>query len=260
MSYEQIKAYLFEKNPSSMNIYIELSSFKSLSFLLTDSLLSLSKNNFSIINFDPLYYRHCVTKKKPLPNTIFDHNQLQSIKFDNNVLIVGLNLLPKNKMNCFLRELTTHKISNIVFISNSPFKNNDNNLIIRNICSLLIIENSFRKKENVIYSKMDVINLVKCSKENIIFEYENNNNIKKKFKQISLYSGEVKLLFEEIKKIAEHETTFNVKISEEELKQKNEVNLPYIKTSEEKRSDLIEVDDADLDELYEEDPDEDLDI
>ena len=70
----------------------------------------------------------------------------------------------------------------------------------------------------------------------------------------------MKLLFEEIKKIAEHETTFNVKISEEELKQKNEVNLPYIKTSEEKRSDLIEVDDADLDELYEEDPDEDLDI
>ena len=90
--------------------------------------------------------------------------------------------------------------------------------------------------------------------------YLNNNNIIEQFTQIGLYSGEVKSLFEEIKKIAEHETTFNVKITEEELKQKNEVALPYIKTTEEKRKDLIEVDQDDIDELYEEDPDEDLDI
>jgi hypothetical protein len=75
-----------------------------------------------------------------------------------------------------------------------------------------------------------------------------------------MYSGELKFLFEEIKKIAEHETTFNVKITEEELKIKNDIVLPYMKTQEEKREDLIEIDQDDIDELYEEDPDEDLDI
>ena len=52
----------------------------------------------------------------------------------------------------------------------------------------------------------------------------------------------------------------NVNLTENERKEKNEVALPYIKSNEEKRKDLIEVDQEDIDELYDEDPDDDLDI
>ena len=261
MSFELIKNYLYEKNTTPSNIYIELSSFKTFSYLLIDSLLTKSKTTFSIINFDPLYYRFCLSSGKSIPKTIFDSNQtFDTLQFDNNLIIIGADLLPSDSLNNFLQTFSQKKVGTVLFITNSQSKQKENSELIRNVCSLLLIENTFRKKDSSLYVKIDVFNLLKCTKDNIILEYLNNNNIIEQFTQIGLYSGEVKSLFEEIKKIAEHETTFNVKITEEELKQKNEVALPYIKTAEEKRKDLIEVDQDDIDELYEEDPDEDLDI
>ena len=49
-------------------------------------------------------------------------------------------------------------------------------------------------------------------------------------------------------------------LTEKERIEKNKVNLPFIKTEEEKKNELIDVDQEDVDDLYEEDPDEDLDI
>lgn len=261
MSFELIKNYLYEKNTTPSNIYIELSSFKTLSYLLIDSLQTKSNTVFSIINFDLLYYRFCLSSNKALPNTIFDYNQsFDTLQLDKNLIIIGADLLPSFTLNRFLQIFSQKRLGTVIFITNSQSKQNENSELLKNVSSLLLIENTFRKKDSLLYVKIDVFNLLKCTKDNIIFEYSNNNNIIEHFNQIGLYSGEVKSLFEEIKKIAEHETTFNVKITEEELKQKNEVALPYIKTTEEKRKDLIEVDQDDIDELYEEDPDEDLDI
>ena len=102
--------------------------------------------------------------------------------------------------------------------------------------------------------------MIKLNRDYVVFQYEIEDNKINKFSGIKLYSGEMKSLFDEVQKVIEHETTFNVNLTENEKKEKNEVALPYIKSNEEKRKDLIEVDQEDIDELYDEDPDDDLDI
>jgi hypothetical protein len=272
-SYEQIKNLFFEK-VSNINTYLEFHSLKNLNFLLLDSVIATSKIKYKIINFDPLYHRYALSSNSSSILSLLDYSIIsQSNIFssipENELIIVGLDLLPKEQFVTFISLLFNNKKpTSIIFICT----NNQSNLSLNNkeqiktYCNLLLIENTFRKKENNYIVKLNVYNLNKCSKDYVLFIYEtisnnnNNNCVLFKFNSIQMYSGELKFLFEEIKKIAEHETTFNVKITEEELKIKNDIVLPYMKTQEEKREDLIEIDQDDIDELYEEDPDEDLDI
>lgn len=260
MSNEQIRTFLFEKTVNPINIYLELSSFKSLYFFLIDEIRKNSKNNYKIINFDPLYYRHCLLNDDnniifitEYSNNIFDN-------LNNNILIIGVELLNEINLKNFLKELSKLNLNNVIFAISSSINKNYNIQLIKNFCSLLLIENIYRKKDNYIFSKIEVNNMVKLNREYVVFQYEFQDNKINKFSGIKLYSGEMKSLFDEVQKVIEHETTFNVNLTENERKEKNEVNLPYIKSNEEKRKDLIEVDQEDIDELYDEDPDDDLDI
>ena len=141
MSFELIKNYLYEKNTTPSNIYIELSSFKTFSYLLIDSLLTKSKTTFSIINFDPLYYRFCLSSGKSIPKTIFDSNQtFDTLQFDNNLIIIGADLLPSDSLNNFLQTFSQKKVGTVLFITNSQSKQKENSELIRNVCSLLLIE------------------------------------------------------------------------------------------------------------------------
>ena len=272
-SYEQIKNLLFEK-VSNINTYLEFHSLKNLNFLLLDSVIATSKIKYKIINFDPLYHRYALPSNSSSISSFLDYSIIsQSNIFssitENELIIIGLDLLPKEQFVTFISLLFNNKkpISIIFICTNNQSKLSLNNKEqIKTYCNLLLIENAFRKKENNYIVKLNVYHLNKCSKDYVLFIYEttsnnnNNNCVLFKFNSIQMYSGELKFLFEEIKKIAEHETTFNVKITEEELKIKNDIVLPYMKTQQEKREDLIEIDQNDIDELYEEDPDEDLDI
>ena len=158
MSFELIKNYLYEKNTTPSNIYIELSSFKTFSYLLIDSLLTKSKTTFSIINFDPLYYRFCLSSGKSIPKTIFDSNQtFDTLQFDNNLIIIGADLLPSDSLNNFLQTFSQKKVGTVLFITNSQSKQKENNELIRNVCSLLLIENTFRKKDSSLYVTMVII-------------------------------------------------------------------------------------------------------
>ena len=105
MSNEQIRTFLFEKTLNPINIYLELSSFKSLSFYLIDDIRKNSKNNYNIINFDPLYYRHCLLNND---NVIFITQYSNQIfnNLNNNYLIIGVELLNEIDLKNFLKELT----------------------------------------------------------------------------------------------------------------------------------------------------------
>ena len=259
MSNEQIRTFLFEKTLNPINIYLELSSFKSLSFYLIDDIRKTSKNNYNIINFDPLYYRHCLLNND---NVIFITQYSNQIfnNLNNNYLIIGVELLNEIDLKQFLKELRKLNLNNIIFAISSSINKSYNIQLIRNFCSFLLIENIYRKKDNFIFSKIEVNNMIKLNRDYVVFQYEIEDNKINKFSGIKLYSGEMKSLFDEVQKVIEHETTFNVNLTENERKEKNEVALPYIKSNEEKRKDLIEVDQEDIDELYDEDPDDDLDI
>ena len=82
------------------------------------------------------------------------------------------------------------------------------------------------------------------------------------FEKINFYVKEFKDIFEITESKEEPEaqpsSTFKLVLNEKELQAKNEVILPYLKNKEEENR--IIIDQEDLNELYEEDPDGDLDI
>ena len=260
MSNEQIRIFLFEKTITPINIYLELSSFKSFTFYLIDDIRKNSKSNYKIINFDPLYYRHCLLNNDNNISFITEYSKNIFENLTSNILIIGVELLFEYDLNQFFIEFSKLNLNNIIFAISSSINKSHNIQLIKNFCSLLLIENMYRKKDNFLYSKIEVNNMLKLNRDYVVFQYEIQDNKIFKFNGIKLYSGEMKTLFDEVQKVVEHDTTFNVNLTENERKEKNEVALPYIKSNEEKRKDLIEIDQNDIDELYDEDPDDDLDI
>ena len=265
---EIIKNYIYEKNNSQFKIYVELSSYKILYCLFVNDILLKSKNKYEIINFDPIFYRFNILNNNNNNNNFlieFNQKEIENIFNNNNnnkfFIIIGAELLDIKNLNSLLKYLNSKTEINFIFIICSTLNNLNKLLLIQNFSSILLIEKQNRKNLLNFYSKIEVYNISKMSKDFIIFEYNiNNNNYIKNFNEIKLFSGNVKKLFDEITKVVEHETTFNVNLTEKERIEKNKINLPFIKTDEEKRNELIEVDQEDVDDLYEEDPDEDLDI
>ncbi len=139
-----------------------------------------------------------------------------------------------------------------------------NQILIKNFCNYILTGLSFKTNDNNFsyYEKYESINCSKLKKEFLIFEYEYKDNKIGEFKEIKPYFGDIKKLFEGEEKLIEHETTFNVQLTAKELEMKNQVELPYLKKAEDKKDEnmVIEVDQEDFDEMYEEDPDADLDI
>ena len=123
---------------------------------------------------------------------------------------------------------------------------------------------------------MECFNLFKNTKEFFVFEYKIESTINEseylpllraEFYGFSLYKKEHKTIFEiAVEEDAlEPTSTFNLNIKENEAEAKKNVILPYLKENNEELntvidSNLIQVGMDDLNELYEEDPDEDLDI
>ena len=263
---EIIKNYIYEQNNSQFKIYVELSSYKILYCLFVNDILMKSKNKYEIINFDPIFYRFNILNNNNNKNFLIEFNQkeIENIFNNNNnkfFIIIGAELLDIKNLNNLLKFLSRKNEINFIFIICSKLNNSNNILLIQNFASILLIEKQNRTNLLKFYSKIEVYNILKLSKDFIIFEYNiDNNNYIKNFNEIKLFSGDVKKLFDEIVKVVEHETTFNVNLTEKERIEKNKVNLPFIKTEKKKKNELIDVDQEDVDDLYEEDPDEDLDI
>ncbi|MCQ2820159.1 MAG: hypothetical protein MJ252_23070, partial [archaeon] len=190
------------------------------------------------------------------------------IKNSKNILMIGLDYLPSKVLKQFLFKLTNLEYFNklnLVFVCNQSIiedQSNNQNLI-KGFCNYLLNGVSFKVDETKesFYEKYETYNLSKLKKEFIIFEFSYKDNKILQFKEIKTYFGDIKNLFEGEVKLIKHDTTFNVQMTEKDLQMKNQVELPYLKGVDEKKENLaIEVDQEDFDEMYEEDPDQDLDI
>jgi hypothetical protein len=117
---------------------------------------------------------------------------------------------------------------------------------------------------------LEAFNLAKSTVEFVVFEYkicydssQNFNPVDRiEFDNVSMYKKDHKDLFEinDVKEkdvVQEPSSTFNLQIKEKDNEAKKNIILPYLKENNEN---LIQIDQDDLNELYEEDPDEDLDI
>ena len=282
MSSELLNTILYKKIPSFASIHINSETFQKSHFLFLMTLLEKSENAFKIINFDPLFYRfflsHKNTSKKYNISSDFDFfssegevgDIFSSInKNDNNILIIGLNLLnDKEKISEFFYYLNNIKysfnLSKIIFISfKSEIFIND---IINNFCIFSFNEISHINNKGKLYIKYDFYNHKKLSKDNVVFSFELNEqkNLIASFNEILVHNLELQKIFNEVEKPIEHKTQMNLKLTEEERKAKDELVLPFIKSEEEKKKDLDmnKKNDEDNNEEQEivEDPDDDLDV
>ena len=282
MSAELLNTILYKKIPSFASIHINSETFQKSHFLFLMTLLEKSENAFKIINFDPLFYRfflsHKNTSKKYNISSNFDffssEGELGDIfssinKNDNNILIIGLNLLnDKEKISEFFYYLNNTKysfnLSKIIFISfKSDIFIND---IINNFCIFSLNEISHINNKGKLYIKYDFYNHKKLSKDNVVFSFELNEqkNLIASFNEILVHNLELQKIFNEVEKPIEHKTQMNLKLTEEERKAKDELVLPFIKSEEEKKKDLDmnKKNDEDNNEEQEivEDPDDDLDV
>ena len=234
---------------------------------------------FTILNFDPLFFRFYLSHKKPntkynissefsfFSSTTLIKDVFSSInKNITNLLIIGLNFLEQEKIKDFFYYLYNEKsmkiFSKIIFVS---VNSNDlvNNLINNN-CLFSLNEISHAVNKNNLYLKYDFYNYKKLNKENIVFSYEINEQkgLINFFNEILLHNLELQKIFNEVEKPIEHKTQMNLNLTEEERKAKNELILPFIKTEEEKKKafEIVEPEENEEEVEIGEDPDDDLDI
>lgn len=135
-----------------------------------------------------------------------------------------------------------------------------------------IISTEKTKKNNSAKNQMlvlnEITNISKLTKDIGIFEFNlisNNKNPLETLEldKLSIYLKEHKDIFESKAEEAKEEpsSTFKLTLNDNELQAKNETMLPYLKNaSNQNKDNIIQIDQEDLNELYEEDPDGDLDI
>ena len=279
MSSDLLNAIFYKKVSSYVSIHLNSNKFQKTNYLFLINLLEKSENDFKLLNFDPLFYRFYLSYKQPNKKYklssgftfISSTDSIQDIfssinKNINNLLIIGLNLLKKEKLNEFFYYLnyakTQNNFSRIIFVSF-----NSNNLvknIINNNCLFSLDEISHSKNKDKLYLKYDFYNHKKLNKENIVFSFGLNEQkgLINTFEEILLHNLELQKIFNEVEKPIEHKTQMNLNLTEEERKAKNELVLPFIKTEEEKKKTFennlpdYENEEGEI----EEDPDEDLDI
>ena len=279
MSSDLLNAIFYKKVSSYVSIHLNSNKFQKTNYLFLLNLLEKSENGFKLLNFDPLFYRFYLSYKQPNKKYnlssgftfISSTDSIQDIfssinKNINNLLIIGLNLLKKEKLNEFFYYLnyakTQNNFSRIIFVSF-----NTNNLvknIINNNCLFSLDEISHSKNKDKLYLKYDFYNHKKLNKENIVFSFGLNEQkgLINTFEEILLHNLELQKIFNEVEKPIEHKTQMNLNLTEEERKAKNELVLPFIKTEEEKKKTFennlpdYENEEGEI----EEDPDEDLDI
>ena len=280
MSSDLLKAILYKELSSFASIHINSKTYQKTNYLFLMDLLEKSENDLKIINFDPLFYRFYLSYKQS--NTkyklssgftfISSTESIQNIfslinKKDNNLLIIGLNLLSQEKINEFFYFLnytiSANSLQKIIFISF-----NINDLLrnaINNNCVFSLNEISHAKSNDKLFIKYDFYNHKKLNKDNVVFSFGVNEQkgLICNFEDILLHNLELQKIFNEVEKPIEHKTQMNLNLTEEERKAKNELVLPFVKTEEEKKKtfEIIQHGDNDVEEgEIEEDPDDDLDI
>ena len=279
MSSDLLNAVFYKKISSFASIHLNSRTYQKTNYLFLMDLLEKTEFDFKVLNFDPLFYRFFLSYRQPNKKyntsssfTFFSSTEeIQDIfssinKNNNNLLIIGLNLLELEKIKEFFYYLNYAKSSNsfskIIIISLDC--NNLVNNMINNNCIFSLNEISHAKNKNKLFLKYDFYNHKKLNKENIVFSYELNEQkgLINKFEEILLHNLELQKIFNEVEKPIEHKTQMNLNLTEEERKAKNDLVLPFIKTEEEKKKafEIIQNDDNNEEGEIEEDPDEDLDI
>ena len=279
MSSDLLNGIFFKKISSSVSISLNSKRYQKTNYLFLMYLLEKSELEFTILNFDPLFFRFYLSHKKPntkynitsgfsfFSSTTLIKDIFSSInKNNNNLLIIGLNFLEQEKIKEFFYYLDNAKsmnnFSKIIFAS---LNSNDlvNNLINNN-CLFSLNEISHAVNKNNLYLKYDFYNHKKLNKENIVFSYEINEQrgLINFFNEILLHNLELQKIFNEVEKPIEHKTQMNLNLTEEEKKNKNELILPFIKTEEEKKKafEIAEPEENEEEVEIGEDPDDDLDI
>ena len=279
MSSDLLNAIFYKKISSLATIHLNSKSYQKTNYLFLLNLFQKSEYELKIINFDPLFYRFFLSYKEENKiyklqsdftfYTKFDEIQntfTQINKNSNIIIIIGLNLLGKEKIKEFFYNLNLIKsstsLSKIIFISFDC--SNQINDLINNNCLFSLNEVTNAKKKDKLYIKYEFYNHKKLTKDHIIFSFDINDEkgIINNFEDILMHNLELQKIFNEVEKPIEHKTQMNLNLTEEERKAKNELILPFIKTNKEKK-DILDnnniVDDKEEVEI-EEDPDDDLDV
>lgn len=192
------------------------------------------------------------------------------------LIVIGLDLTYERSIHnfFFLNKGNMTNFNNNLFIYS--LDNSEPNLnsiterkkdIIKSKLNIYISEKASKHHANKYLIYSEVCNFTKLTKDIAIIEYVINKEINKlpveyyEFEKINIYMKEYKDIFEaktEEKEEALPTSTFKLTLNEKELQAKNEVVLPYMKAQN--KDNIITIDQEDLNELYEEDPDGDLDI
>ncbi len=239
--------------------------------------LSTTKKNFSFFNINYI--------NKFLDKQIFEEKIIKKIEADQiqnqnySFVIIGLDLLCYDNVVTFY-SLYGRKIYNfpsILYFFSLDFSSENlteycekkKNYIkskIQIICTEKTKKNNSSKNQILIYN--EITNISKLTKDIGIFEVNmisgNKNPIETlEFDKLSIYLKEHKDVFESKVDDAKEEptSTFKLSLNDNELQAKNDTILPYLKGNNNQNKDnIIQIDQEDLNELYEEDPDGDLDI
>jgi len=213
---------------------------------------------------------------------IFNENLSEKSELNNgdiNLIIIGLDLISFDNILNFYA-LYGRKIQSfqavLYFLSLDHSSDNLNEYSEKKKnyikSKIQIISTEKTKKNNSAKNQVlilnEITNITKITKDIGIFEINIISGIKNpienlEFDKLSIYLKEHKDIFESKVEEAKEEpsSTFKLSLNENELQAKNETILPYLKSSNnQNKENIIQIDQEDLNELYEEDPDGDLDI
>ncbi len=242
-----------------------------------NDLFELATNNKNLSFFNINYINKFFETK------IFEEKIYNKLNIDNNsnytVVLIGLDLLSFDNILNFYASYS-QKFLNfpalIYFLSLdyssenlSEYCEKKKNYIkskVQIICTEKTKKNNTAK--NQILALNEITNISKLTKDIGIFELNLISNSKNpletlEFDKLSIYLKEHKDIFESKaeEKKEEPSSTFKLTLNQNELQAKNETVLPYLKnTVNQNKENIIQIDQEDLNELYEEDPDGDLDI
>jgi hypothetical protein len=188
------------------------------------------------------------------------------------IVIVGLDLLSDTHIHNFFKFNKSNLWGLNIFLSSldDSFINLSDDIeskrnIIRSKLGMLVCEKTSKVNNSKLLVYSEFTNITKLTKDIGILEYVIDTSTAyaatvHRFEKVNVYLKEFKDIFEVPSEdnipTAEPVSTFKLTLNEKELQAKNEVILPYLN----KDKPTITIDQDDLNELYEEDPDGDLDI
>lgn len=243
----------------------------------------LENRNTHLLNFDMNYYNYIKSRvesqnskeKGKISHFLIeaDRNDFNSQSIDKYIaddskiyILNGVDLISKeyykDLVNSLLRMVKNVKRLVLLYVLEKEGVNLEsyiekNNEIFRNrVENNVYFLNKQEDKSNILFL-VENLSFKYMTKSLYVFKYNINNGYN--YVEVDLYKKEYQNVFEKEEegngKVPE--STFNLSKTNEDEKNKLNVIVPYLKENNEN---LIQVENDDINELYEEDPDEDLDI